>query len=65
MRIAVGGMGTESCTFSPLPTRLEDFTIKHGSEILDSREYPFLAQYKGAVDFVATLSARALPGGSV
>ena len=62
MRIAIAGLGTESCTFSPLPTRLDDFTIKRGVELLEAR-YPFLAQFDA--HFIPTLSAWALPGGPV
>lgn len=61
MRIAIGGISTESCTFSPLPTRLEDFTLHRGDAFLD--RYPFLNQFDA--EFVPLLWARALPGGSV
>ncbi|MCB0025644.1 MAG: M81 family metallopeptidase, partial [Caldilinea sp.] len=63
MRIALGGIAIESCTFSPLPSRLSDFTIRRGAEFLD--RYPFLANYAGRAEFVPLLYARALPGGSV
>ena len=63
MRIALGGIAIESCTFSPLPSRLNDFTIRRGAEFLD--RYPFLADYDGRAEFVPLLYARALPGGSV
>lgn len=63
MRIAIGGIATESCTFSPLPTRLEDFVIARGPDLLESGRYPFLPQFD--VTFVPTLGAWALPGGSV
>ena len=61
MRIAIGGIATESCTFSPLPTRLDDFTIQRGPAFLD--RYPFLGEFNA--EFVPLLRARALPGGSV
>lgn len=61
MRIALGGLATESCTFSPLPTRLEDFTVQRGSAFLD--RYPFLDQWDA--EFIPLLRARAIPGGSI
>ncbi len=62
MRIAIGGIAVECCTFSPLPTRLGDFLIQRGDE---SRErYPFLADYPD-VECVPLLRARSIPGGSV
>jgi len=63
MRIALGGIAIESCTFSPLPSRLNDFTIRRGAQFLD--RYPFLADYDGRAEFVPLLYARSLPGGSV
>ena len=63
MRIAVGGIATESCTFSPLPTRLQDFVILRGAELLTGDRYPFLDRF--AVEFLPTLHAQALPGGPV
>ena len=62
MRIAIGGIAIECCTFSPLPSRLEDFRIQHGDEFRD--RYPFLAEYFD-VEFVPLLRAQSLPGGSV
>ncbi len=63
MRIAMAGMGTESCTFSPLPTRLEDFNIARGEEMIHRGDYPFLHKYDA--EFIPAFSARALPGGSI
>ncbi len=60
-RIAVGGIATESCTFSPLPTRLSDFRLRRGSAVLEA--YPFLSKFDA--DYFPTLHASALPGGSV
>lgn len=60
-RIAVGGIATESCTFSPLPTRLSDFYVRRGQEILDA--YPFLANFEA--EYFPTLHAAAMPGGPV
>lgn len=61
MRIALGGIATESCTFSPLPTQLEDFRILEGAALLDA--YPFLERTQATL--FPTLKARALPGGPV
>lgn len=61
MRIVIGGIATESCTFSPLPTRLDDFTLYRSEAFL--QRYPFLEAFD--VEFVPLMWARALPGGSV
>ena len=63
MRIAMGGIATESCTFSPLHTRLDDFWISRGTDLLGQGRYPFLDQFQATL--LPTLGARALPGGSV
>lgn len=63
MRIALGGIAIESCTFSPLPSRLADFHIRRGADFLD--RYPFLTDYADRARFVPLLYARALPGGAV
>ena len=63
MRIAMGGIAIESCTFSPLPSCLEDFTIQHGDAILS--RYPFLERYTARASFVPLQYARAIPGGPV
>lgn len=63
MRIALGGIAIESCTFSPLPSRLSDFTIRRGADFLD--RYPFLDLHADGIEFVPLLYARALPGGAV
>ena len=62
MRIAIAGIAIESCTFSSLATKLEDFTLWRGNDLL--ARYPFLAEYTDAT-FVPLLAARALPGGAV
>ena len=61
MRIAVGGIHIESCTFSPLRAGQEDFTLRRGDELL--ARYPFLIQY--SVEPIPLVHARALPGGMV
>jgi microcystin degradation protein MlrC len=62
IRIASGGFHTESCTFSPLITREEDFFVLRGNAL--RRNYDFVSQYEG-IDFVPIVRARALPGGPV
>ncbi len=61
MRIAIGGIATECCTFSPLLAGLDYFRVRRGGELLAG--YPFLAQYDA--EYVPTLQARAIPGGPV
>ena len=63
MRIAIGGIATESCTFSPLPTRLEDFTVLRAEALARRPDYSFLEGFQGEI--LPTLQARALPGGPV
>ena len=63
MRIAVGGIATESCTFSTLPTRLDDFFVSRGTEMFTQDWSPFFEQFPAT--FLPTLYARALPGGPV
>lgn len=62
MRIAMGGIMIECCTFSPLLTQLEYFRILRGEEMLPN--YPFLANFPD-YEFIPTLHARSIPGGSV
>ena len=64
MKIAIGGIATESCTFSPLPTRLEDFRIVRQGDAQFDALYPFLSNHP-QVDFHGTVTAKALPGGPV
>lgn len=61
MRIAIGGIHIESCTFSPLRAALPDFSVRREEELL--RRYPFLTDY--SIDPLPLLHARALPGGMV
>ncbi|MDQ7027537.1 MAG: M81 family metallopeptidase [Anaerolineae bacterium] len=64
LKIVIAGIATESCTFSTLPTRLADFNIVHGDDTLFWERYPFLSDYAD-VEFVGTVVAKAMPGGSV
>ncbi|MDP6776940.1 MAG: M81 family metallopeptidase [Candidatus Latescibacteria bacterium] len=62
MRIAVCGIAVECCSFSPLPTRLEDFAILRGEALLS--DYSLGDEYED-IDFVPVLRARAIAGGPV
>jgi microcystin degradation protein MlrC len=62
MKIALGGLASECCTFSPLISREKDFKILRGDELLE--RYPFLHSYQD-ISTVPLLYARALPGGPV
>lgn len=63
MRIIVGMLHTESDTFSPVKTRMEDFEVVRGKNILDRVAVTSLFKEAGA-DIVPTLWANALPGGT-
>ena len=67
MRIAIGGMATESCTFSPDVTRLEDFRVLREEALLAAGRYPFLPPFEAQfeAEFLPTLQASALPGAPV
>jgi microcystin degradation protein MlrC len=62
VQIAVGGIASESCTFSPLPTQREDFDVLRGAALL--ARYPYLSDFEG-VTFIPLFHASALPGGPV
>ena len=64
MRIAIGGIANESCTFSPLPTGLEDFRLVRQGDPQFAELYPFLTAFPEA-EFFGTVTAKALPGGPV
>ncbi|HLX63970.1 MAG TPA: M81 family metallopeptidase [Planctomycetota bacterium] len=65
MRIAIGGIAIESCTFSPLPVRRDEFHVQlRGAELL--ARYPFLQTIsQHQIEFVPTFFARSIPGGPV
>lgn len=63
MRIAIGGIATECCTFSPILSSKEDFAVFEGEALLDPLHYPFLAMQD--IEYIPTIRARALPGGRV
>lgn len=66
-RIGVGGIAIESSTFSPLPAKVEDFSILRGDEIVASYPYFTDGVFEGRNDaeWFGTLKARAIPGGPV
>lgn len=63
MRIAMGGIATECCTFSPILSKREDFTVFEGDNLLSLERYPFLQDTNATI--LPTFYARALPGGRV
>lgn len=60
-RVALAGIATESCTFSPLPTRMTDFSLRRGDALLAA--YPYTQKFEA--EYIPLIHARALPGGSV
>ena len=43
MKIFGGGIATETNTFSPVPTSLDDFLVQRGKDVLEGRiEHPSL-----------------------
>lgn len=63
MRIAVGGIHTESSTYNPVFTRAADFAVLRGAALLASPAFAPLGGFPH--DFQPLLHARALPGGRV
>ena len=64
MRIAIGGIAHESCTFSRLLTTLDDFRVVRQGDAQFEQLYPFLSGFPEA-DFIGTLTAKAIPGGPI
>ena len=62
MKIAMGGIAVECCTFSPVLIELEDFEILRGDAL--RARYPFISQYAGSA-FSPLIFAKATPGGPV
>ncbi|MEM7383664.1 MAG: M81 family metallopeptidase [Verrucomicrobiota bacterium] len=64
-RIAVGGLASENCTFSPCPTGEEDFVPLDAAGIRE--RCPFLTSIEAQepVAFVHGFFAKALPGGPI
>lgn len=63
MRIAVGGLHTESSTYNPVLTERGDFRQLRGATLLSDPYFRWLAEYDAM--FLPILHARALPGGPV
>jgi len=63
MRVAIGGFGHETNTFSPIWTGYDDFRFVRGAAILDDRlGQPWRAE---GVELFPTFVASAMPGGLV
>jgi microcystin degradation protein MlrC len=62
MRLAVGGIHTESSTFNPVRTELQHFRVLT-DDLLEAEQFTFLRDYPAT--FLPTLYARAIPGGPV
>jgi microcystin degradation protein MlrC len=62
MKIAIGGIASENCTFSSLLSREEDFMVLRGEDLL--ARYPFMQSNQG-VSSIPLMYARALPGAPV
>ena len=63
MRIAVGGIHTESSTYSPVFTTAADFRVCWDGALLAHAQFAMLAPFDA--EFVPLLHARAIPGGPV
>lgn len=56
MRIAVGGFHIECSNYNPFLTRMEDFRIVRGSELLAAPAFRFLKEFDA--EFLPTFHAR-------
>ncbi len=63
MRIAIGGIQTESSTYSRIRSRTADFRILRGEQILADEYFRFVHEFNA--ELVPTFFARAVPGGPV
>jgi microcystin degradation protein MlrC len=67
-RVAIGGISTESSTFAPHRTTIDEFFIQRGPEEMADR-YPFLDNWRlpehPDIEWIPLLKASALPGGQV
>jgi len=61
MRCVIGGISHETNTFSTLRTKIDDFRIRRGDQILDNKFWGTFNE----VDWVPTLLAEAFPHGLV
>jgi len=62
-RIAFGGIGIESSTYSRIRARMQDFSVLSGTALTNSERFAFLKKYP--VPFLPTVVAAATPGGPV
>ncbi len=62
-RVAVGGIRIECSTYTPILTRMEDFTVSRGQALADVPFFSMLKKYP--YRFQPTLLADAVPGGAV
>jgi microcystin degradation protein MlrC len=63
MRIAVGGLHVECCTYNPVQIVDDDFVIWRGEEILTKPYFDVLGSHEAT--YLPTFYARAVPGGQV
>ncbi|HEY4200816.1 MAG TPA: M81 family metallopeptidase [Devosiaceae bacterium] len=63
MRVAVGGLHVECCTFNPVEVTAQDFVIWRGDEILSKPYFSVLDAYEAT--YLPTFYARAVPGGPI
>jgi microcystin degradation protein MlrC len=64
-RIAYGGIGIESSTYSHIRARMEDFTILRSKDADNSARFAFLKKHYPDIPFMPTLVASAVPGGPI
>ncbi|MBX4890648.1 M81 family metallopeptidase [Rhizobium bangladeshense] len=63
MRIAVGGIHIECSTYNPVLNEEKDFRVLRGEGLMESPYFAFLKDYDA--EFLPTIHARAIAGGSV
>lgn len=64
-RIAYGGIGIESSTYSRIRARMENFAILRGKEADENPRFLFLKKRYPDIPFMPTLVATAVPGGPI
>jgi microcystin degradation protein MlrC len=64
-RIAFGGIQIECSTYGNILSRMEDFTIRRGQDLADSRLFSGLKNYPHPHLFMPVFLASAVPGGPV
>eukprot|EP01037_Dinobryon_pediforme_P002135 gene2135-2172_t len=63
MRIAVGGLHVECCTYNPVKLVEQDFVIWRGEEMLAQPYFDVLGAFEAT--YLPTFYARAVPGGPI